>query len=186
MPAVGRWNWHTTINKQRFEKTLNLNDFPSVGLWQVAYQAQDEEGTWSETRLADVNVISSATAVSVKARIPRSAYQVGDLFTCSLDVKANNHDVYDVYVGWVYPPEIGYFVTINENGGFSVPNDIVPYRQALDLSEDKTLYPLETKVSPAMKSGDYQCCGVVTAANTDALDAQNWLAIDCQTSQIRE
>ncbi len=164
--------------KQRFENTVHYNDFSLAGHWQVIYQALDTQGTWSETKLA---------AISISVRLPRSTYNTGETLSCNLDIttSANASGAYAVYAALLYPPEVGYFVTIKENKEFSLPNDIQAYRPQIELSGTKTLYPLEMQIRPSMKPGNYHCCGVITSTNIDVTDAKNWLAIDCQATLIQ-
>jgi hypothetical protein len=125
--------------------------------------------------------------VSISVRLPRSTYNTGDTLTCNLDIStsANGSGNYAVYAALLYPPEAGYFLTIKENREFSIPNDIQAYRPKIELSGTKTLYPLEMEIKSSMKPGNYQCCGVITATNIDATDPKNWLAIDCQPTEIK-
>jgi WD40 repeat protein len=173
--------------KQRFENTIYYNNFSLAGNWQVIYQAQDTQGTWSETRLAEIQITTPPPPVSISVRLPRSTYNTGDTLNCNLDIStsANASGAYAVYAALLYPPTLGYFVTIKENQEFSLPNDIQPYRANIELSGTKTLYPLEMEIRPSMKAGNYQCCGVITNINVDATDAKNWLAIDCKGTVIQ-
>jgi hypothetical protein len=173
--------------KQRFEKAIRYNDFSLAGSWQVIYQAQDTQGTWSETKLAEIKITTPPPPISISVRLPRSTYNTGDTLTCNLDINtsANGSGNYAVYAALLYPPEAGYFLTIKEDREFSIPNDIQAYRPKIELSGTKTLYPLEMEIKPSMKPGNYQCCGVITATNIDATDPKNWLAIDCQPTEIK-
>jgi hypothetical protein len=173
--------------KQRFEKTVHYNNFSLAGHWQVIYQAQDTQGTWSETKLAEIKITTPPPPVSISVRLPRSIYNTGETLSCNLDIttSANASGAYAVYAALLYPPTLGYFVTIKENKEFSLPNDILPYRPKIELSGTKTLYPLEMEIRPSMKAGNYQCCGVITGINVDATDAKNWLAIDCKGTVIQ-
>jgi hypothetical protein len=173
--------------KQRFENTVHYNDFSLAGHWQVIYQAQDTQGTWSETKLAEIKITTPPPPVSISVRLPRSIYNTGETLSCNLDIttSANASGPYAVYAALLYPPTLGYFVTIKENKEFSLPNDILPYRPKIELSGTKTLYPLEMEIRPSMKAGNYQCCGVITGINVDATDAKNWLAIDCKGTVIQ-
>ena len=173
--------------KQRFENTVHYNDFSLAGSWQIIYQAQDTQGTWSETKLAEIQITTPPPPVSIKIRIPRSSYNIGETLSCNLDISASSKtsESYSIYAALVYPPTVGYFLTIKENQEFSIPNDIQAYRPQMELSGSKTLYPLEMEIRPSMKAGNYQCCGVITAINVDATDAKNWLAIDCKATEIQ-
>jgi WD40 repeat protein len=173
--------------KQRFENTVHYNDFSLAGSWQIIYQAQDTQGTWSETKLAEIQISTPPPPVSIKIRIPRSSYNIGETLSCNLDISASSKtsESYSIYAALVYPPTEGYFITIDENKGFSLPNDILPYRPKLELSGTKTLFPLEMQIRPSMKTGNYQCCGVITNIDVDATDAKNWLAIDCKATVIQ-
>ena len=173
--------------KQRFEKTVNYNDFTLAGNWQVVYQAQDTQGTWSETKLAEIQITTPPPPVSISVRMPRSTYNTGETLSCNLDIStsANASGAYAVYAALLYPPTLGYFVTIKQNKEFSLPNDIQAYIPKIELSGTKNLYPLEMEIRPSMKAGNYQCCGVITNTNVDATDAKNWLAIDCKGTVIQ-
>ncbi|WP_171900968.1 hypothetical protein, partial [Candidatus Marithrix sp. Canyon 246] len=158
-----------------------------AGHWQVIYQAQDTQGTWSETKLAEIKITTPPPPVSIKVRLPRSIYNTGETLSCNLDINTSGYASgdYAVYAALIYPPTAGYFVTIKENQEFSLPNDIKAYRPKIQLSGTKTLYPLEMQIPTSMKAGNYQCCGVITATNIDATDAKNWLAIDCKGTVIQ-
>ncbi len=173
--------------KQRFENTVHYNDFSLAGSWQIIYQAQDTQGTWSETKLAEIQISTPPPPVSIKIHIQRSSYNIGETLSCNLDISASSKTSksYSIYAALVYPPTVGYFITIDENKGFSLPNDIIAYRPKLELSGTKTLYPLEMQIRPSMKTGNYQCCGVITNIDVDATDAKNWLAIDCKPMDIK-
>ncbi len=110
---------------------------------------------------------SDLNIVDISVRLPRSTYNTGETLSCNLDIttSANASGAYAVYAALLYPPTLGYFVTIKENKEFSLPNDIQAYRPKIELSGTKTLYPLEMEIRPSMKAGNYQCCGVITATN---------------------
>ncbi|MCP4702047.1 MAG: PKD domain-containing protein, partial [Gammaproteobacteria bacterium] len=175
--------------KQRFEAVARYTDFLAAGAWRVIYQAQNLQGIWSESKLGEVRIAALPPPVSIIARIPLSVYTEGEVLTCSLDISASPAapGPYDIYAALLYPPPAGYFLTINSSNGFSQPNDVVPYRQNVDLSEAKTLYPLEMEVRPAavMPSGSYQCCGAAAKAGANPLEAANLLSFHCQGTEVR-
>jgi WD40 repeat protein len=86
--------------------------------------------------------------VSISVRMPRSIYNIGETLSCNLDISASSKtsESYSIYAALVYPPTEGYFITIDENKGFSLPNDIIAYRPKIELSGTKTLYPLEMEI----------------------------------------
>ncbi|MCP4697990.1 MAG: DUF1566 domain-containing protein [Gammaproteobacteria bacterium] len=181
--------YNANPDKQYFEATARYTDFPAAGVWQVIYQAQNLQGTWSESKLGEVRIAVLPPPVSITARIPRSVYAAGEILTCSLDLSASSAapGPYDIYAALLYPPPAGYFLTINSSNGFSQPNDVVPYRENFDLSEPKTLYPLEMEVRPTavMPSGSYQCCGLTVEAGANPWEAANWLSFHCQATEVK-
>jgi hypothetical protein len=74
----------------------------------VIYQAQDTQGTWSETKLAEIQITTPPPPVSIKIRIPRSTYNTGETLTCNLDISASSKtsESYSIYAALVYPPRI--------------------------------------------------------------------------------
>jgi hypothetical protein len=160
--------------------------FRQAGQWRVLYQAQGEDGTWSNNRFGEVQAHGDFPAVVVTARMNQSAYQIGDYlsFKLNLNAEMTQPGPYDLYGAILFPP--GYFVTIAYPMIPSLPGVIQPYRQAVTLSQPKTFGILELDLPPGLPIGTYSGCGVVMEPGQMPEPQQrNWIDIDCAGFELR-
>jgi len=87
---------------------------------------------------------------------------------------------FDLYVGFRFPQ--GDYATIGYPFSFSVMNELLPYQKNLTLAkEGQTFTILNFGLGlPAMESGEYQACALLTKANSDPDENSNWVTLDCQ------
>lgn len=123
--------------------------------------------------------------VKVSVVVNQSTYQMGDQLKFTLQTASypNNKDLYDLYAALVFPE--GYFVTISPPLKFSLPKALQVYRGGLNLAGRQSFSILDWQIPTGLTLGSYKCCGVVTPANSDPSDGENWLDIDCQDLLLR-
>ncbi|RKZ92742.1 MAG: hypothetical protein DRR19_03250 [Candidatus Parabeggiatoa sp. nov. 1] len=161
------------------------SQFRKAGTWRVLYQAQGEDGTWSSNRFGEVEASGDFSQVVVTARMNQSAYQIGDYLSFKVDLNAeiNQPGPYDIYGAIVFPQ--GYFVTFAYPMTPSLPGVALPYRQAVEVSQPKTLSILDLDLPAGLDFGSYQACGVVTETGDDPMQSENWIDIDCAGFELR-
>ncbi|RKZ75026.1 MAG: hypothetical protein DRR19_29635 [Candidatus Parabeggiatoa sp. nov. 1] len=159
--------------------------FRQGGQWRILYQAQGQDGTWSDSGVGEVQASGVLAPVTVTARMNQSSYQIGEYLSFKLDIKAEltQPGPYDVYAAIVFPP--GYFVTIAYPISFSLPGAIQVYRNEVMVSEPKTFSILDLEIPQGIAPGTYNGCGVVAAAGSDPWQETNWIDIHCKDFLVR-
>jgi hypothetical protein len=123
--------------------------------------------------------------VKVDVVVNQSIYKMGEQlkFTIQTASYPNNSDLYDLYAALVFPE--GFFVTISPPLKFSAPKALQVYRSGLKLAGRQSFSILDWQIPTGLTLGNYKCCGVVTPANSDPSQGENWLHIDCQDIELR-
>ncbi|SEH04270.1 hypothetical protein [Candidatus Venteria ishoeyi] len=156
--------------------------FCTQGLWDLFYQAQSDDGSWSDIKEGQIRQTQNPdtpvcqTNVSIEILLNKFVYQPGDNF--SLGMQVDGQQTVTPYIAIILPD--GSFVTYSYNLGFSFPNALYPYRETLDLDGLRTYPILNFPMSAGLPSGEYQACGVLLEPQVvDVLNIENWLSIDC-------
>jgi hypothetical protein len=168
--------------QDRFEGAYN--QFAQAGLWQISYEAQGLDGSWSDKIMGEVQATGVNKAVSLQPQVNRSRYATGDKFHFSLVVNPLKAGRYDLYVAVIFPA--GYFVTIAYPFNLSFPDVIQAYKTDLALSNKETFNIMEFSLPAGLKTGAYQVCTVITATGAPAQKVENWLDVQCQGFTLTE
>jgi len=156
---------------QRYE--MAYNQFHTANHWKILYQAQDMEGDWSDIRMGYVVRVDMFT--KLVPSLNKTTYHAGD--NLQFEVTLFGEERVDLYVGVIFPQ--GQFKTITSYMDFSQDNVFLPYKTGLQLSGEETLKMLDIEL-PAIASGDYQACGLLTQTQSDPNNEANWLYKDCK------
>ncbi|SEH08896.1 hypothetical protein [Candidatus Venteria ishoeyi] len=168
------------VNELRYEAIYE--HFCVPGTWEVFYQAQGIDGAWSDIIASRVRQTQTSVSAlcqnnaSVTILMNQTQYQVGDDFR--LDVRVDGQQNVVPYIALILPD--GNFLTYRYNGGFSIPNAMLPYRDTLTLNGARS-YPLLSFNLPAgLSSGTYEICGVLMKPQTEnPLKMEDWLSFSC-------
>lgn len=158
-------------NLQRYE--IEYDQFHTANNWKILYQAQNMEGDWSDIRMGYVVRVDMFS--KVEPSLNKSTYQAGD--NLQFDVTLYGEEMVDLYVGVIFPQ--GQFKTITSPMDFSPDNVFLPYKTGVQLSEEQTFSILNWEM-PAIATGDYQACGLLTQPQSEPVDEANWLLLDCE------
>jgi hypothetical protein len=156
-------------NLQRYE--IDYDQFHTATNWQIFYQAQSMEGEWSEISIGYV----VSENVAIEAQINKTTYQVGDKL--QFDVVVSGKKTVDLYVGVIFPD--GHYQTIVYPLTFSEINALQAYKTGIQLTGGQSYGILNLEL-PAIPTGDYQLCGLLTEAQSDPYNAANWLNLHCR------
>jgi WD40 repeat protein len=165
---------------QRFE--MNYNGFHAAKQWRIFYQMETIEGKMSDFVEGYVRTDSDTSSVTIEAVINQSVYQPRDPFRFEIILTGKGN--FDLYVGFIFPNESYY--TIRPPFQFSAGNELLPYQQDLQLEKSQvfTVLSLGAGLFPAMPAGEYQACGLLTKAQSDPTDTNNWIKLHCQPFQF--
>ncbi len=164
--------------KQRYEVVYDA--FREAGTWQVIYQAQGEEGDWSEPAFGEVISHGVGSDATVVVNLNQSVYKEGD--TLQFGVTLNGNTTADLYVAIVFPG--GYFLTIKYPLDFSWPNVIDPYKTGVVIDGEKS-YPILNVPLPGIEKGAYTCIGLICRSGGDPLDGGSWIFSDVKSFEMR-
>jgi len=171
-----------TYQAERNRYETVYSDFNRTGSWQIMYQAQGLDGTWSEKLTGEVQA-SGISALTV--RLNKSNYQIGNRFRFMLDISEipNTPSPYDLYAAIIFPA--GYFVTINYPLNISLPGTIQAYHKNVKINSSKSFPIIDINLPPGLATGKYNTCGIITTPETDPWNNANWLAQDCKIFELR-
>lgn len=161
---------------QRFE--TEYSGFQAAKEWRIFYQVETIEGQRSDFAVGYVRTGGDTSSVTLKAIMTQPTYQLGDPF--SFEVMVAGEGNFDLYVGFIFPD--GSYYTIASPFVFSEKNKLLPYQKNLQLagSQTFTILSLGPGLLPALVSGEYQACGLLTKAQSDPENQTNWVKLDCQ------
>jgi len=156
------------------------DSFWTGGLWQIRYQAQNNEGVWSDIEKGEVQAPGITQPVTVKMALNQSRYTAAE--PLRLDMIVNGKAVVDLYVAIVFPD--GNFQTIIHPLYLSFNNTIEVYQSHVEITEKKT-YPIMDLSLPKLPLGHYMACGVLFEAGVmPNLALSNWIDIDCPEFEV--
>jgi len=156
-------------NLQRYE--IDYDQFHTASQWKIFYQAQSMEGEWSEISTG----YAGSDSVAIEAKLNKTTYQVGEKL--QFDVTVSGEKTADLYVGVILPN--GFYLTIVYPLAFSEINVLQAYKTDIQLTGGES-YEILSFSLPAIPTGDYQVCGLLTEAQSDPYNVDNWLKLNCR------
>ncbi|EDN71506.1 WD-40 repeat protein [Beggiatoa sp. PS] len=163
---------------QRYQ--IDYDQFHTARNWKILYQAQSMEGDWSDIKMGHVVYEGAVISPTIAAHTNKALYSVGD--NLQLDVTLTGETMVDLYVGVIFPA--GYYQTISPPMNFSMVNVLQPYETNVKLAGEQTFHVLNVDL-PAIAVGDYQACGLITKVDSDPLNNDNWIQLDCKGLQFQ-
>jgi hypothetical protein len=154
------------------------------GVWNILYQAQNKDGFWSETEIAEVEV-KNVPDKFIKLSLNKSSYKQASEQNLTVDLYSKDPIKIDMYLGMVLPNGGGVQTLIYPDDEFSEANQINAYIPKLKVNQPKTYY-MKPLIPEDAAFGDYALCGVlVPAAEAFQMDGSNWLALDCTGFKVQ-
>jgi hypothetical protein len=171
-----------TYQAERNRYETIYSGFNQTGTWNIIYQAQGIDGTWSDKLTGEVQA-SGTSAITV--RLNQINYQIGNRFKFTLDINEipNTPSPYDIYTAIIFPA--GYFVTISHPLNISLPGTIQAYQKNVTINPTKTFPIIDINLPTGLATGKYNTCGIITTPETDPWNNANWLAQDCKIFELK-
>ncbi|WP_069473727.1 C13 family peptidase [Candidatus Marithrix sp. Canyon 246] len=171
-----------TYQAERNRYETVYSGFNRTGTWQISYQAQGIDGTWSDKLTGEVQA-SGTSALTV--RLNQSSYKIGNRFRFMLDINEvpNTPSPYDLYAAIIFPA--GYFVTISYPLNINLPGTIQTYHKKVKINSTKSFPIIDINLPPGLATGKYNTCGIITTPETDPWNNANWLAQDCKIFELK-
>jgi WD40 repeat protein len=151
--------------------------FWTKGTWKILYQAQDNDGFWSEIETAEIEQTSdNLTDIKIDIELNKPNYKVSDDIHWNISVNAQNKIL---YLGIILPN--GSVVAINSNGEFN--QQIQPYQQ-IKLIGQQNIF-INTPIPKNSPLDKYSACGVlIPTGETFQMDGSNWESVHCTNFNI--
>jgi len=160
---------------ERYE--VFYDGFWTGGLWRIMYQAQNQEGVWSDIATGEVHSNINCNPC-VKMTKNQSRYNATSGDEVRIDMLINGQGaVVDLYTAIVFPA--GYWITITHPFTLSMPNTIQVYQPNVAINAQRRLSIMDFPLPTDVAKGNYQACGVLVAAENDPHPPENWLHIHC-------
>ncbi|WP_177428639.1 hypothetical protein, partial [Candidatus Venteria ishoeyi] len=157
------------------------------GAWRVEYRARGLDGIWSAPATGEIQVSAVTVAdgfdpllaVQSQPQFNLSTYRPGERLYFDVQVKGSIgvYDKYDVYAAILFPDatlfSFGYPDQIHPLG------ELKPYRTQLNVTGERSFNILDIPL-PSLPAGDYQGCSLITPADSDPWQSNNWTHIACR------
>jgi len=159
-------------------------NFRQPGEWKIKYQAQGNDGLWSDTVTGIVQAAGVSTAVTIQVSFNQANYQIGEQLR--IDITTNGIEEaqnYDLYLAILYPQ--GFYQTITYPFNLSPVNARQAYKTELNLSGEYNFSIPDFEIPTGWEKGKYLGCGVVMLAKGDPWQSTNWISLDCKEFNLR-
>ncbi|WP_141698879.1 hypothetical protein [Candidatus Marithrix sp. Canyon 246] len=118
-------------------------------------------------------------AATIKMQLNENRYNITE--PLQLAAELNGQAQIDLYIALILPN--GQFITFQYPSTPSWPNVAEIYKAGIKI-EEKTSISIPLKLPNGATLGQYQACGVLVKANTEALKQENWIDINCQGFEV--
>ncbi len=163
------------------ERHETLYRLRKQGTWQISYQAQGIDGSWSEAAISQITQEQDYALTTVSIRLHQSSYTIGE--TIRADMSVNGNDTVDLLVGLIFPD--GNFVTLFPQQGFSLPGTLIPYKESAKITGNVVYSVLNTEIVTGSILGEYQLCGAVIPENSNPWLLDEWQHFSCSLFTIK-
>ncbi len=175
----GREEINLIYNAAQNRYEILYDRFWTKGIWNIKYQALDQDGIWSEIKTGEVQQLTdNITDTKIDIALNKNSYRLSDDINWNVSLNAKNQTL-DAYLAIISPNRV--INIIHANGEFN--QEIKPYQQ-LELTEQQTLF-IHSQLPQNSPLGDYVACGVLTDANDPIkLDGSNWKGFNCTSFKV--
>jgi hypothetical protein len=175
----GREELELIYNPAQNRYEIAYQGFKTPGKWSIIYQALSTEIVWSETIKGTVQAKGMTKAATIKMQLNENRYQITEPLQLAAEI--NGQAEIDLYIALILPN--GQFITFQYPSTPSWPNVAEIYKAGIKIQE-KTRTSIPIKLPNGATLGQYQACGVLVKANTEALKQENWIDINCQGFEV--
>ncbi len=174
----GREEIELIYNAAQDRYEIVYDRFWTKGTWNILYQAQDNDGFWSEIETGEIEQTSdNLTDIKIDIALNKSSYKVSDEINWNVSVNAQNKIL---FLGIIL--DNGSVKAVNTNGEFN--QQIQPYQQ-IKLAGQQSIF-IKTPIPENSPLGNYLACGVlIPTGETFQMDGSNWLALDCTGFKVQ-
>ncbi|MEK8020359.1 MAG: SUMF1/EgtB/PvdO family nonheme iron enzyme, partial [Candidatus Parabeggiatoa sp.] len=172
--------------QERYEGDYDY--FCTGGEWRISYQAQSEEGIWSDLQFGELQQAQDIQAplclvpVTATINLNQTRYTAGD--TLRLDLTVNGQGKADLYTAIVFPDNS--FITIAYPDKLSFLNTAQAYLSEMNIDGKRVYSILNLELPASWALGTYSVCGVLMPPKTtEVLNQDNWIHWDCVQFEVK-
>jgi stress response protein SCP2 len=169
--------------QKRYE--IVYDQFKQAGNWTIQYQAQGNNGLWSEIVTGEVKVINpNNKQTMMDISLNKSIYRAANNMQWNLTLSGKDIIV-DLYLGMVLAEDNIKILIYPQNKFSEEVNNFKAYISDLKINGQKT-YFIKSHLPEQIKKANYGACGVlIPPGETFKLEDQtNWIDVTCSEFAI--